>query len=199
MALPLFPSGAVLDHPGYVAGWWYGTYDGTTANSAAVAALDLLYVYPFSIRAPVTVSRLATRVATGVATSTVKLAVWRNASGRPTGTPAAGSNSALSTATSATNPTTATFSPTVLLTPGVYWAGAVFGTALPTMVHIATSGLNVGKHGTTTLSAAISTQAVGLSTPFTASGDILALNLSGATWTAVVATAGIPAMAFEAA
>lgn len=188
---------APVDHPGYIVGLWYPTTEGATASSNAVSAADTLYVYPFFLRAAVHISRLAVRTVTGAASSSIKLGIWGNTAGRPSGTPVVGDNLTLATTANNTTLNTATFSPAPLLQPGVYWAGAVF-TGLPTMSHLATSSFNVARTGTSTNTNAVTTQHVALTTAFTQTGDITALNLTGATWVYVTISGGAPAIAFEA-
>ncbi len=179
--------------PGYVPALWYPLADGTTASSNAVSALDTLYLTSFTLAHPVTVEALGIRIITGAASSTVKLAVWRNARGRPGGLAVVGQNTAISCASSNSSPAT-TGDLNTRLGPGEYWAGAVFAAALPTAQHLAANLTQNGRIGGAAVINATQSPHVSVSTPFVASGDIMALDLTGATFTGLTLTAGTPVL-----
>ncbi len=75
---------------------------------------------------------------------------------------------------------------------------AVFAAALPTMQHLAaTLSQNIRIGGSAVINATQSPH-MSISTPFVASNDIMALNLTGATFTGLTLTAGVPVVAMLA-
>lgn len=125
-------------HPGYVAGRWYSLVDCATTN-AAVAAADILYLFPFQVLAPVTIASMLMRVTTGGTGSTVKSAIWANStvSMRPLGVPLYSDNTGVATTSSSTNVSLAVAG---ALTPGLYWFGSKHTGTLPTVQCIGSSG-----------------------------------------------------------
>lgn len=126
------------DHPGYLAGLYYPTFRGLRA-ALAVAAVDVIYLYPFRLYAAVTIKTLVLRVTTGGASSAAKQAIWANSvvSMRPLGAPLIADNTGVATTGSATNAeanTTDTF-----LGPGWYWAGSKYQATLPSMLAVQVS------------------------------------------------------------
>lgn len=182
-------------NPGYIASRFYPMNVVGTNTTVAVGTFGtVIYLTPFAaIDYPLTAVSLNVRCVTGAASSAVKMAVFANdpATGRPTGTAVVGSNTGQSTASSGTTPTIAvsyTFPVGV-----VFWAGFAFGTAAPTMLaHSATANPNASLVGVS----AISTNNVpsGVTAPFTYSNDIMALDLTGATFTDALGAVGIPVL-----
>jgi hypothetical protein len=180
-------------------GRWYPALPGTyERNTVAVATLDtVLYAYPFEIKRPITLKSFYTRVVTGAASSAVKVGIWNHDydTERPTGTAISGlvSNTGQSTTTTNTNAGLGN-SLNVALEPGWYWFGCAFTTAAPTMVSL--SGSKPGQNPIEALigrsAIANSVQVCALSTPFTYSSDITALDLTSVTWTDVAGDAGVP-------
>lgn len=122
----------VVEHPGYLTSRYYPTWEGAVTN-AAVAAADILLLYPFRVAHTVTVKTLFCRVITGGAGSAVKMGLWANSavSNRPLGAPLTADNTGQATTGSGTNPEADVAD--VTLTPGWYWAGSKFTGTLPTM------------------------------------------------------------------
>lgn len=182
--------GAVL-HPGYLTGRYYPTWDGAV-GSGAVAAADLLYLYPFRVTHTVTVKTLVCRVITGGAGSSVKMGIWANSptSNRPVGAPLTGDNTGQSTSSSGTNPEANVAD--VTLAPGWYWAGSKFTGSMPTMwVAQANNPRTMALMGSTSIAALIQT---GLSVSSTYSSDLPTL-AEGATFT--MSTAVMPLIGFS--
>ncbi|WP_135469848.1 hypothetical protein [Crenalkalicoccus roseus] len=181
-------------HPGYVPGLTYWAARGQLAAPAAVAAADVLLGYPFLIGAPVRIAALHLRVGTGGAGSSAKAGVWRMSGGRPAGTPVAAH--AAGTPTTANNQTVE-MPATGLLLPGWHFFGAVFTGTLPSCVGPSGNSAEIAWLIGGTPAQMTATPVSGLSTPFAFGGDLAALALDGAAWTAV--TAGVPALGFTVA
>lgn len=120
MAAPFFTPASPVPPPPYLADRFYGTGPMVTSNSAA-AASGLVRMYPFELRAQMTVAALMTRVQT-VGLGSFQLAIYANnpATMRPTGAVLArtGDMSTTSLATVTANITGGN----VVLPAGVYWA-----------------------------------------------------------------------------
>jgi hypothetical protein len=124
-------------HPGYLSALYYSTFTGVQGQGTAVGAIDTLYIYPFTLRQTVRVSKLAMRVNALGAASAGKIALWRNSKTlfRPVGAPLAADN--VGQATTANNATAEYALPaTLVLTPAAYWIGAKFTGTLPQMVSL---------------------------------------------------------------
>lgn len=119
-----------LRHPGYVTGQFYSTWFGPNTTSA-LAAADVLYLYPFPIFAPVTLTTLFIRVSSGGAGSAVKMGIWGDSpiSHRPLGAPLIADNTGA--ATTGTGTITADITDTTL-PEGWYWAGLKATGTMPT-------------------------------------------------------------------
>jgi len=127
-------SGPILEHPGYVAGRTYSTFEGTPSVSAIPAA-DTIYFYPFRLFVPVTFSAGQVRTGTGGAGSAVKCGIWANSpiSARPLGAPLIVDNTGAATTGSSTSVVTALAGS---LAPGIYWAGTKATGTLPTVISV---------------------------------------------------------------
>lgn len=136
LVFPRYPT-----HPGYLTGSFYSTFPGLSTTATAVPAIDTLYIYPFVVRANVTVVSLSIRVVTGGTGSSVKLALYANGTtGKPTGAPIAVNNTGGATTTSSG---TVTLTVTSLpLSPGVYWVAQKHTGTLPTPVSISSASFN---------------------------------------------------------
>ncbi len=188
-------------NPGYVAGSFYTFANGSTSGATAVGTFGtVVYMTPVGpLDVPFTISSMNILCITGAASSSVKMALWANdpKTGRPTGVPLVGSNTGQSTATNATVPTIAV---SQVLVPGVmYWAGTAFGTASPTCQSFS----NANMVGNTTMGRRTLTGAnnniQGITAPFTFATDIMALDLTAATFTDAIGGVGVPVVWFGAA
>jgi hypothetical protein len=128
--------GQSVIHPGYKTGSFYSTWIGGADVGAAVAAVDVIYFYPFPIFFPVTVVTLHMRVTTGGTGSSAKCAIWANSavSNRPLGAPLIVDNTGQ--ATTSTNSNTSADVTDTVLTPGWYWAGSKHTGTLPSMAMV---------------------------------------------------------------
>jgi hypothetical protein len=91
------PSGGATNNH-YANGHWICPHYGTLGAGSAMVA-NTIYLYPFTVQRAITVGELGARVTTGVAASSVQLAIYASAAGEPDGAPLATSVS-LSSATS---------------------------------------------------------------------------------------------------
>jgi hypothetical protein len=188
------------EHPGYISGRFYPTL-ACAMSSAAVPAIDLVYLYLFRIHSSVTLATLAARVVSAGAGSSMKAAIWANnaATQRPTSTPVIAFNTGVATTSSST--TVSMDTADTLLAAGWYWAGSKFTGTLPSLSGITSAqGDQVQLFGATTNTGAVlgSGMPMGLSAPDTYSNDIAALSLTGATFTEV-SNAVIPHIGFGVA
>lgn len=156
MGAPVF-SPATVPVTQYIAGRWYSTATTVGAGGLA-AATDLVRLYPFFLRAPITVSDLGTRVIT-VGLGSFQLAIYANnpTTMRPTGTVLARTAGILSTVADVVEADIT--GANVSLAAGMYWgatnvdatsATAIFQT---TGASLATSS---GLMGATTMAFATS-------------------------------------------
>lgn len=67
---------------------WISPWQGTLAAGASLNANNI-YLYPFTVERSITVSELGARVTTGVAASSVQLAIYASVDGEPNGAPLA--------------------------------------------------------------------------------------------------------------
>lgn len=178
--------------PGFVGSSFYSNYAGATSNAATVATLDtVVYLQPFYVRSyPLTAQALAFRnVVLGV-NCAVKLAVWGSSvtTKRATGVPLAGSNTASTGCQS--NNTAISVSITYTFQPNqTYWLGSAFSTGAAAPMSINGAGFT-DVMGRTSLGAS---QNIGsLSAPYTYATDIMALDLTSATFTDVNSGSGVP-------
>ena len=181
-------------HGGYGSGLYQQMFD-AAVSAAAIPAVDLVYLYQFEVFEPITVTSMFENCQTTAAGSAIKFAVWRNdGAGRPTSTPVLGQNTGISTAAGTGHKTAAISN--VALAPGVYWAGTKTTGTPATMTGVSGSG-NSRQAGRIAWGAATDAlrnngvQPVGFSVPDAYGNDIMALDLTGATFTAVY-TSGIP-------
>lgn len=185
---------------GYSSGRFYDMMNGNAVgtNVFPTSAINL-YIYPFAVvDYSLSATSLNTRVITGQAGCTIKMAVWAHSTVtfRPVGIPIAGSNADVVCSGSGSNqavPISYTFN------PGVYWAGfastatgitsSFFGcnpTTLPGGV-----GSIYGVIGKSSLS---NTGTCGFSTPFPYANNIMALDLTTPPVYTDVAAGGVPTL-----
>lgn len=125
MSVPVFtPSISNIQaiNPPYIAGRWYPTSAQVTTGGAAVAT-DVVRLYPFTVRNPITLSDLMARVVT-VGLGSFQLAIYGHnaATGRPTGAVLARTGDMSTTV--ATVVSADITGANVALAAGVYWAAA---------------------------------------------------------------------------
>ena len=179
----------------YRAGGFTMMHEGAANGGTAIPAVDVLYVYPFRVYGPAVVSSIFERLQTVGAGSAVKCAVWRadTTTGRPTGLPLFGQNTGFDT-TAGTGIKSAAVS-NYAITPSVYFAGSVATGTLPVMTSVsASASFPAGILSGASANAAMgvpAAQLTGYSTPLAYAGDIMALDVTGATWSDV-GTSGIP-------
>jgi hypothetical protein len=180
-------------HPGYLPSRFYAPYQGQiTGGGSTVQTVDtVIYLQLISARDfSLPAVSLNVRTTTGAAGSAVKMAVWASSSTtkRPTGLPFLGSNTGQSTATSATIQTLAV---SYNFLPGVpYWFGAAFTTLAPSMHARATTTMD--ELATIGFVAITSATIHAIRAPYTYATDIMALDLTAATFTDVGSGTGIP-------
>lgn len=110
---------------GYVSTRWYRSVASGTSNSAVLA--DNLLALPLIIKSSVTISNLGVRVATGVAATEVKYAIYSNVAGVPTDLLYQVSAAAATTASNSN--ATAGFASNPTLSEGSYWVVSLFNGA----------------------------------------------------------------------
>lgn len=130
-------------HPGYKAGTGtYSTYPDQVA-SAAINAVDTIYLYPFVLTSPITFTGGQLRINTGGAASAAKVGIWANGNGptnRPLGAPLFADNTGVATTS---GPFNAVPLISGTLPAGIYWAGTKFTGTPPTVVVLANTSLYV--------------------------------------------------------
>jgi hypothetical protein len=168
------------------------------AATSAVGAADTLYLYPAALPWHATIALLYTRTVTGGAGSSGKVGLWRaNATGMPTGLPVIAGNTG---AASSSNNSTQVWTPAavVRLDPWLYWVGTVWTGTMPTLRHLAGADTTLAEMvGAATSLQAFNDPVVGFSIAQTFANDIAALDLTGASLTPVISTAGIPIVGYE--
>lgn len=187
---------------GYQSGRFYSVGAATAAVGTAYGpSLDTqMALYPFTVQdSPLTAVSLNVRTVTGVASCSIKMALYANnpATSRPTGVPIAGSNTGQSCASSTTTQSV-TISPSVVLIPGqIYWAAVAVSTGASTFVSLSIAGTvqvgafsMFGQMGSASVTSAF---VVGWLTSYTFASNILTTDLTGATF-AAPAVGGIPLM-----
>lgn len=166
----------------------------TQASAYPSALLDNnISFYPFTVEYPLTVATLNVRTITGAGSSAIKMAVWVDSgNGRPSGTAVVGSNTGQATTGT---PSTASITVSYTFQPNtVYWAGFAVTTAAPTFVAISgNNGTSMYLYSYVGKNALDSNNNNGLSATFTYSNDIMALDLTGASFNDVTAN-GIPVL-----
>jgi hypothetical protein len=176
-------------HPGYAPASFGMMYEGATTSTVAMQAADIVFLYPFRVYRPITVTSLYQRCETAGAGSAVKTAIWANnyKTARPTGLPLFGQNTGFDTSTTGTK--TAVVA-SVLLPSAVYWGGTKATGTMPTMTNVnSTSGASNLSLPTAQMGGG--TAPVGFSVPDAYANDIVALDMTGATFT-VIAAGRIP-------
>jgi hypothetical protein len=172
-------------------GRWFGTGVAVTSNGVAAAA-NTVRLYPFQLRARITVSTLAVRVAT-VGLGSFQLAIYANdtATGRPAGAVLARTGN-MSTLVADVVEGDIT-GDDVVLEAGLYWAATnVDGTSATTVFQtlgqnmVATTAL-VGAATSASASTSTSTTLVTLTTPMTFNTWS---TMTGATFTEVTGFTG---------
>jgi hypothetical protein len=189
---------AIARHPGFVSGKGYDAFGGPTGN-LAIASLNLLMLYAFPLDLDLGINQMIARVTTGVASAQLKIGLWANGAGRPTGLPLVATNAALDCSAAAL--LSDTISPTKSLSAGWYWWGSVFGGALPSMLATSTTSSTGARQGNAWIGggtgAAIGSAPItGITTPFTFTNDLSALDLTAATFTEVTSVA-VPVLGFR--
>lgn len=183
--------------PGYVGTFYYTLgFAGSTVTAVAVntgITLDTtIALYPFSPQdSSFTAQSIDVRTVTGVVNCAVKLVIYPNniATGRPTGTPIAGSNTAGDCSGSNTTQTTTI---TYTFSQGVsYWYGQAYSTGASSLFAMAsTSGSYMGLTGRATMGSNVG----GVYTaPYTYATDVMTLDLSAASFTNI-GVSGVPLM-----
>lgn len=136
--------------PGWVTGEYYPTFTGASA-SAAPAAVDTLYAYPFELPRGLTLASAAFRCNGGGAASAVKSAIYAsNTAGRPTGAALAADNTGAATTGSGTIAQALSGA----LPLDVLWVLQKYTGTLPTMLGLGATSYGLGMMlGRATLSA----------------------------------------------
>lgn len=183
--------------PGYVSGRFYPVGNALTINNTVVPTLDtVVFVYPFTVydeAFPAT--SLNTVSVTGAANCVVKMAVWGHSvtTKRPTGVPVTGSNTGQ---ICSGTPQTATVAISYTFLPGtVYWAGLAVSTGA-SQFHAFRIDINlpgIGMYGQIGRSLVSTTATNALSAPYTFATDIMALDLTSATFTEPISN-GVPVL-----
>lgn len=183
----------------WISGKHYPAYSGTVGSSGAVLAANTLYGYIWAPPLPVTISALILSVQTGGAGSSAKAGVWRvGANGRPIGTPIVSNNTGGAT----TSAVAVSLSASATLPPVPLFFGSAYTGTLPVMFNVAGSQTEaVLEIGAGTAVTAVAQQVAGaLSTAFTYTGDIEALDLTSASWTDVTGNpTRVPVLGFTVA
>jgi len=168
----------------------------TMSNGTAFApALDtVVALMPISVPFRAAVVTLNVRTATGAGSSAIKMALWRNnyATGRPTGVPFVGSNTGqATTGNNSTQSVAAVFTaqPNVM-----YWFGCAVTTAAPTFYGVQGSATTATSWGSQIIGegTVAASPVIGLSAPYAYANDIMALDLSAATFTTLIGAQAIP-------
>lgn len=131
--MPLY-SQANEFHPGYIASQIYPLHDGPINVANAVAAVDVIYLFPFSVPRPLSFASIKMRVQTAGAGSSVKSAIWADSpvSHRPLGAALFVDDTGVTTQASGTTVTTGMAAGT--LNPNrLYWFGSKYTGTLPVM------------------------------------------------------------------
>jgi len=161
--------------------------EGAIIGGTSMAAADTVYLYRFAVPAMV-VTSIFQRLLTVGAGSAVKCAVWANnrATGRATGLPCLGQNAGFDTSASTGIKSAAIAN--VPLSTDVYWFGTKATGTLPQMASI--SGFNAVMQAShlsmPTQSDALGfpgAQILGFTVPDAYANDIMALDMTGATFT----------------
>jgi hypothetical protein len=85
-ALEDLPAGLGAPHFGFRANYYYSSFNGWTAGTRTLAANRLFYV-PFFVPQATTWTRIGVNVATPAAGTTIRLGIYNNGNGVPTGAP----------------------------------------------------------------------------------------------------------------
>jgi hypothetical protein len=172
-------------HPGFRTGRSYCCFEGTHIT-AAIPAIDTLYVYPFILPRKVSVQNMSFRVTTGGAASSCKVGIWASKNALPFGAPIMKDNTGVATATTSA---TATFTASGSLTPNTYWVGVKCTGTPPTTTSIPNTDYRIERMiGRVALNG--NTAITGLSIASTYSANMPTFD-GTETWTEVF-TAGIP-------
>jgi hypothetical protein len=141
MGAPVFSPASAVPVPPYIADRWFPTAPATVTASGTAAATGLVRLYPFLLRARITVSTLMARV-TVVGLGSFQLAIYANntATGRPTGTVLARTGDMSSTALAAV--TGDITDADVVLEAGMYWGATNVDASSASAVFMA-NGSNV--------------------------------------------------------
>jgi hypothetical protein len=115
----------------YANNYWISPNLGTL-GAAASSNANNIYLYPFTVERAITVSELGARVTTGVAASSVQLAIYASAAGEPDGAPLATTVSLSSASASTISDNVTDFN---LSEKTTYWM-AVNASAAITLQHL---------------------------------------------------------------
>jgi len=129
--MPLF-SPYKTAHPGYLASRVYTTFSGSPITSAAISAVDIIYMYPFILPRPITFTKGIMRVQTAGAGSSVKAGIYASSpvSVYPLGAPLYKDDTGVAT-TASTSDVDIALGAGTLRADTLYWAGAKFTGTLP--------------------------------------------------------------------
>jgi hypothetical protein len=170
----------------------------STGGSVTVT-VDTLYAWRWRVKRDLVLTDIGSRTITGGAGSALKMGLWADnpATLRPIGTPLTANNTGV--ATTANNTTVPVpVGPRVMRWGEHAWICAVWSATAPSVV----SANNVVIDGLEAMGLAlgstIGAHPTGISTPFTFTNDITALDLTAASWSNVLTT-NMPVLMFEAA
>lgn len=192
--------GLPIPFPGYVSGKYYLTLLQPFTNATAFPTNGTkIYFYAWTPFTNVTLSAFYAWTATGQSGGKMKIGVWGNLNGRPTGVQLAGSNSDTAL-TSSTNLVTINLNAPYTFIAGVtYWIGVIVAatSTLPTLFSINAGIMNYAAFYlglTTPQTNIISCRSV----TFAYAGDITVLDLTSATINDEINVSGIPILYFKA-
>jgi hypothetical protein len=176
----------VPDHPGVIAGRAYPSIRTATA-SAAVGAIDTLYVMPFRVPLTITLTGLGIRVTTAGTASNWKGGIYRNGVGTPTGAPLAVNNTGIATVTTGAD---AVLPLATTLVAGWYWIAQKHNGTLPQTTGLAASNWDIqAAMGRTANS--LNGSALGKSMAHAYATDLPTLT-GGEAWSDVITSGAIP-------
>jgi hypothetical protein len=141
------PAGGAANNQ-YANTYWISPLLGTLGAGAAMVA-NTIYLYPFTVQRSITVSELGARVTTGVAASSVQLAIYASSAGEPDGAPLAASVSLSGVTATTISDNVTDFN---LSEKTVYWMATNANAAI-TMQHLTGTGTVIAAYviGTPTL------------------------------------------------
>lgn len=121
-------------HPGFLPGRVYTTFQGAPVTASAMAAVDIIYMYPFKLPRPLTFTKGIMRVQTLGASSAIKGCIYAASpvSVYPLGAPLFKDETGVAT-TSSTSDVDIALGAGTLQADTLYWAGGKAGTAVATL------------------------------------------------------------------